>query len=192
MHGPNKKPTADLIALLDRLTALAHEAAAAPDADEEHRGLPDVAEELCGAVAVEAQIVRDYGRMTMWLTDVLPRLSAADRSSFAKLGLGPFIPGGVVHLQNTLLAAVHIVSLVSNDPALQAELAKLREKLDARLKARQDKAAEIKKPVWQLQDSGRTAKEIEGDLAKTGPRFERSRGWIYETIAERKRGEPPT
>jgi hypothetical protein len=75
---------------------------------------------------------------------------------------------------------------VSNDPALQAELEKLREKLDAPLKARQGKADAIKKIAWRLNDSGRTAQEIEGDLIAMGPDFEKSRSWIYETLAERK------
>jgi hypothetical protein len=68
---------------------------------------------------------------------------------------------------------------------VQAELEKLREKTFAPLKARRDRANEIKKRVWQMHDNGRTAKEIQGDLAAEGPPIKRSLSWIYATIAER-------
>jgi hypothetical protein len=186
---PEKKPdtTQNLLALLDRLKTFAEEAAAAPDADEEHKwDLADNVELLCGSVATEIQIASDYERMVVWLTDVFPCLSAADRANFAKLGLGPFIPGGAVHLHCALSAAFAIGSLAAKHPALQAELAKLREKLDAPLKVRQDKAAEIKKLVWQMHDSGRTPQQIKGDLAAEEPPIERSLSWIYAMIAEGK------
>ena len=89
----------------------------------------------------------------------------------------------VAHLERELLCAFRSASLAPKD--VQAELEKLREKTFAPLKARRDRANEIKKRVWQLHDSGSTAKEIQGDLAAEKPPIERSPSWIYETIAER-------
>jgi hypothetical protein len=94
-------------------------------------------------------------------------------------------PSGAYDLHQALLMAVHVASLVSNDPALQAELEKLREKSNAPLKARQEAAIKAKKLVWQMHDNGRTAQEIQGDLAAEEPPTERSLSWIYATIAER-------
>jgi hypothetical protein len=89
----------------------------------------------------------------------------------------------VGHVERELLCAFRLGSLAPKD--LQAELEKLREKTFAPLKARQDRANEIKKRVWQLRDSGRTAQEIQADLAAEKPPIERSPSWIYATIAER-------
>jgi hypothetical protein len=91
--------------------------------------------------------------------------------------------GDVEHLERELLSAIRLSRLAPKD--LQAELEKLREKTFAPLKARQDRANEIKKRVWRLHDSGRTAQEIQGDLAAEKPPIERSLSWIYATIAER-------
>jgi hypothetical protein len=94
-------------------------------------------------------------------------------------------PSGAYDLHQALLMAVHVVSLLSNDQALRVELEKLREKSNAPLKARQEAAIKVKELVWQMRDNGRTAQEIQGDLAAEGPHIERSLSWIYATIAER-------
>jgi hypothetical protein len=85
MDARPKKPDAhkDLTDLLDHLTLLAHEAAAAPT---EHQWDLLIDELLLRAsTATEMQIASDYERMMIWLADVLPRLSAADRAANRRL-----------------------------------------------------------------------------------------------------------
>ena len=108
--------------------------------------------------------------------------AAADCGAFAEK-MQTASDDNVGHVERELLCLFGSGRLAAKD--WQAELEKLREKTSAPLKARRDRANEIKKRVWQLRDSGRTAQEIQGDLAAEKPPIKRSLSWIYATIKER-------
>jgi hypothetical protein len=180
MHGrprqkSDKDAQEDLLALLDQLKALAEEATDAND------DLAGIAELLRGAAAVEMQIASDYEKLTMWLTDIFPRVSAADQASFAKLGLGPFIPGGVVHLQTALWTAFSIGSLAAKYPALQAVIEKYKAQTAAGTAANKKRSDTLGDGIREMRDVlGLSKLEIIAKLPKL------SRSTIYRKLAEKK------
>jgi hypothetical protein len=203
---------ADPRALLDDIKALAEEAAAAPSAEvvellqvamkrlaeadrhemmrrkaERHEMMRRNAQRNLRALldnlevlAEEAAAAPGTDKARRDLPEVVGELRIAVAQVESKMN-----PSGAYDLHEALAMTVHVVSLVSNDPALQAELEKLREKSNAPLRARQEAAIKVKKLVWQMHDNGRTAQKIRGDLAAEEPPIERSLSWIYATIAER-------
>src|SRR6516164_576649 len=129
-----KKPDAmeDLLDLRNQLKSFAEEAAAAPDASEEHeRALAEDVELLCGsdedveppglpdpgAVMSLIQIIDDYEK--------LARLTWRRPKAQKIAPIGPFVPNGVVHLQTVLIAALDLGGQLKS-PTLRAEIERLK------------------------------------------------------------------
>ena len=181
--------------VVERIRRLAEQRAARLE-NREQKFASQSVESMLQDVDVLTQIFSNDKKLRMWVESVI----RIDRDGTIRLLDGAkhraevsdfwhSNSDGLLYLARALLAAFIIGVLAPKDSALQAELEKLHEKFDRRLKARRETAAAIKKRVWQMHDNGRSAQQIVGDLAKEKPPIKRSQSWVYDTIKKRSSSE---